>query len=161
MPLIASGYWASWARPSCKIHPFQRNTFMKCQLEQGVCSFAENGPQFVMVKVSLVCSPAQWKKLLVVRTSKYEIVRSWERSKLRTLKAENAQSWVHSKLRTLEAESSQRYLDAHKTSNFFHCAALFLAAQLTISLLWTMVRDAFIFVTHYYKHMHVVAWENH
>ena len=57
---------------------------------------------------------AQWRKLLVVGTFKYENARSWERSKLRTLEAENAWSWECSKLR--------RYLDVHLTSNFFHCA---------------------------------------
>ena len=50
---------------------------------------------------------AQWKKLLVVRTSKYENAQSWERLKLRTLEAENAWSWESSKLRKLEAEKAR------------------------------------------------------
>ena len=55
----------------------------------------------------LLSSATQRKKLLVVRTSKYENARSLERSKLRTLEAENARSLERSKLRTLEAENAR------------------------------------------------------
>ena len=53
--------------------------------------------------------PSQWKKLLVVRTSQYEIARSWERLKLKALEAEIAWSWERSKLRSLEAENARSW----------------------------------------------------